>query len=496
MRLVSLCVKNKCIDLARSFQLIDTIDLLLNPYKMKRLIVFFLIYGTIHLLTAQTANTQTQSIKFSHTISFDQLSANDLDQSTIGTGNHAYASVPSPLGFKAEGPFYSATLVINNKPTLCNDIIIELAVATKDGLWNEWQVLRETRELPEVNRFISEPIFVDGNASVFKYRVRKAVEDCSFQATELELEWNFFNPGFSDPLDTYPRRQLHSRSIAYNCPFPTYVDRVGWGSPDGNNASCADISFTDVSHLIVHHSATPNESNDWAAVVRSFWNSHVNIRGWCDIGYNWLIDPNGVVYLGRGGGDDVRGAHFCGSNTGTMGVCVIGNFNIAPPTDAALSRLDSVLAWKACEAELQPGSRSLHNASGKVLNIISGHREGCNTSCPGDLLFSQLPDIINSTDSLLQIFILETSNDPALTENITIGPNPLGKYLKINSSLEITDGYDISLTDLLGREVYGTDLRSVIERGGLIDLSYLDKGVYVFRVMGKSGHWSKKVVKN
>src|SRR5437016_1926200 len=80
-----------------------------------------------------------------------------------------------------------------------------------------------------------------------------------------------------------------------------------------------------------------NAATDWAAVVRSIWVLHVQGNGWNDIGYNYLIDPNGVLYEGRGGGDGVMGAHFSCVNSGTMGVALLGTFSVVPAPAAALS---------------------------------------------------------------------------------------------------------------------------------------------------------------
>ncbi|MEZ4907434.1 MAG: hypothetical protein R2771_07300 [Saprospiraceae bacterium] len=40
-----------------------------------------------------------------------------------------------------------------------------------------------------------------------------------------------------------------------------------------------------------------------------------------------MIDPNGVIYEGRGGGDNVMGAHMCGHNYNTMGICALGTYS-------------------------------------------------------------------------------------------------------------------------------------------------------------------------
>lgn len=190
---------------------------------------------------------------------------------------------------------------------------------------------------------------------------------------------------------------------------PAVVSRTSWGCPDGQGSGWTP-QYTTVSHLIVHHSATANTSSDWAETVRGIWNFHTNDRGWGDVGYNYLIDPNGVIYEGRAGGDNVIGAHFSCQNGGTMGVCMLGTFTSASPTAAALSSLKRLLAWKAEQRGIDPLGSAYHAGTRLTLPRISGHRHGnpavpdyacTTTSCPGDNLYGQLQAIRTDVANLI-----------------------------------------------------------------------------------------------
>ena len=179
-------------------------------------------------------------------------------------------------------------------------------------------------------------------------------------------------------------------------PKPPVVTRTEWECPDGQITTHGSLSYTTVTHLIVHHTAMGVEepSSDWPALVRSIWNFHILERGWADISYNYLIDPNGVIYEGRSGGDNVMGAHFSGVNAGTMAVALLGDFTAEAPTTYALNSLKEILAWKCDQCGLDPEGRSLHEASQLILNTISGHRDGPKaTECPGETLYLLLPAI-------------------------------------------------------------------------------------------------------
>lgn len=197
---------------------------------------------------------------------------------------------------------------------------------------------------------------------------------------------------------------------------PPIVSRTEWGCPDGEENSRAAPEYTSVTHLVIHHTVLVPDSESveaYAALVRSIWDLHVFTRGWNDIGYNFLIDPAGLVYEGRAGSAgetgepgerDVRGAHFICANEGTMGVALLGDFTHAPPSPEALDSLARLLAWKCRERAIDPLGASLHPATMLHLEHICGHRDGngappesgacpIGTECPGEMLYRLLPGI-------------------------------------------------------------------------------------------------------
>ena len=85
------------------------------------------------------------------------------------------------------------------------------------------------------------------------------------------------------------------------------------------------------SYIIVHHSLTPDgSSKNWDAIKRY----HIETNGWSDIGYHYGVERVGnnyAVFLGRS--ETAQGAHCKdgGMNTKSLGVCLVGNFDSAPP---------------------------------------------------------------------------------------------------------------------------------------------------------------------
>lgn len=60
---------------------------------------------------------------------------------------------------------------------------------------------------------------------------------------------------------------------------------------------------------------------DSAAIIRAIYAYHTRALGWCDIGYNALVDKYGQVFEGRAGGitKGIVGSHAGGFNKNTWG---------------------------------------------------------------------------------------------------------------------------------------------------------------------------------
>ena len=291
--------------------------------------------------------------------------------------------------------------------------------------WYEWkdqsgQIISDNVQLeehldPEEHVHYSQLIYFPSTAAALRWGFRQQNPlPLNFQYIKL----HFYYPGETPPITNTPDPSQF-RSANCNCPIPSYLNRQAW-CPD-NTCTRQNPSSTEVTHLIIHHSAGSNTSNDWPAVVRSIWNFHVNIRGWDDIGYNWLIDAEGNVYEGRG--DNIRGAHFCGNNSNTMGVCMLGTFTDILPADQAIRSLHQLLSWKTCERDLNPLGSAFHSSSSKNLSIITPHRDGCSTECPGERFFTTFGNIRQAVaDSLAAC--TTTSQVDLKEAAITIYPNP------------------------------------------------------------------------
>ena len=151
-----------------------------------------------------------------------------------------------------------------------------------------------------------------------------------------------------------------------NGPYDAVTNPNGWLVYDQPLEEVLDT-------LVIHHSALPLSDGP-----REIQRLHQEERGFADIGYHFLIDENGRLYEGRA--INVRGAHTYGQNYGSIGICLIGNFEILQPAENQLAMLRSLLT---CLTAQYPAIRRL-----------AGHRDfNAGTLCPGANLEPLLPGL-------------------------------------------------------------------------------------------------------
>ncbi|WP_030977047.1 N-acetylmuramoyl-L-alanine amidase [Streptomyces sp. NRRL S-1824] len=191
-------------------------------------------------------------------------------------------------------------------------------------------------------------------------------------------------------------------SKPYIGPRPTIITRKGWGADEKLREK--SFAYTkSVKAAFIHHSATGNKytCSQAPSVLRGIYRYHVKSSGWRDIGYNFAVDKCGNIYEGRAGGvtKAVQGAHTLGFNTDSMGIAVLGTFTTSDPPAAAVNAIAKLTAWKlglfganpSSKATLVSGGGNRFKKGTKVkLNVISGHRDGFATECPGTRLYKKL----------------------------------------------------------------------------------------------------------
>jgi len=210
-------------------------------------------------------------------------------------------------------------------------------------------------------------------------------------------------------------------STSYNN-MPNIIRREDWGGDlskdegDGNYRCPSEYPVIDVSHAVIHHTATENEPSNPEQVVRNIWYHHAINRDWWDIGYNFLIDHEGNIYEGRENYNlefqDVQGAHAGpGNNQVSVGISLIGQFHpgysavdSGHPTGEALSSLEKLIAWRFSQYSLDPLGLASIGGKNNVPRIC-GHRDVGSTSCPGNNLYNKFSEIRDGVAHLMEHFI-------------------------------------------------------------------------------------------
>ena len=123
-----------------------------------------------------------------------------------------------------------------------------------------------------------------------------------------------------------------------------------------------------IDSLVLHHTYT---KDGLIVDFNAIKNYHMNVLGWIDIGYHYVIEVVGdqvMVLTGRD--EEVIGAHARGFNEHSIGIAIVGNFERTKPSEKLLNALMMLIA-------------EIFSRRG-VLKIY-GHREvkTSRTNCPG-----------------------------------------------------------------------------------------------------------------
>ena len=286
---------------------------------------------------------------------------------------------------------------------------IELRTRSAGGAWGPWaaaSVLGHAPDGPADNdRRFGEPIWV-GAATEVQLRSASAVHG---------VRLHFVAAGAPGPRAATAAAAAGAAALPLAQPVldagpgqPPIIARAAWAQ--GHAPARHVPEYGKVKLAFVHHSETPNGygAGQVPSILFSIFVYHRYVRDYFDIGYNFAVDAYGRIWEARAGGIDqaVMGAHAGGYNTQSTGVVVLGSFAGVAPPPAALSALERLLAWKLAlhgvpalgrvPVEVSPdGAVYTAFAPGSHVSLprIAGHRDGDQTSCPGEALYARLPSI-------------------------------------------------------------------------------------------------------
>ncbi|WP_411284813.1 N-acetylmuramoyl-L-alanine amidase [Lapillicoccus sp.] len=353
----------------------------------------------------------------------------------------AASTQPAVLTAQLETGRFTAAGVTWTAPDATSAIVVQVRVREK-GTWTDWQHLG-TSDTPTTagsdaqhaqNRVATEPL-TTGSADAIQVRV-----DAGGGPIPADLSLLTVDPGTSpaDATLVAPRALAAAGGVAQ----PAIITRAQWGADESMRNCTATYSST-IKVGFVHHTVGSNTyaASESASIMRGIYAYHVNGNGWCDVGYNFLVDRYGQIFEGRAGGIDspVIGAHTGGMNLDSFGVAAMGTFSTASTPSAMLTSISQVLGWKLGMYGRDPnGSDVLVSAGGPstrfpagqsvTFRTVSGHRDSGDTECPGDVLYNQLPKLRTMAASYIAASDIRGSVPPRVNGGSSPVLSPDGAY--------------------------------------------------------------------
>jgi N-acetylmuramoyl-L-alanine amidase len=371
------------------------------------------------------------------TISVPATLARSVELSDAGPGPHSltFSFAPTHVAFEWSAEDHDE---------------LQFRTVDEDGSFSAWRTAHADADASTSDAHFSSAIAVDRPRSL-QWRADGGITDVSID--------------YVNTLDG-PRRSVSVPALADAAPrAPDIVTRAEWGADESvkrTTGTCTRV-FYRVQQLFVHHTAGVNDDPHPKATMRAIYHFHTQQRGWCDVGYNFVIAPDGTTFEGRWArkyapweihssenvrGEAVSGAHVAEFNSGSVGVSMMGNFSQMPPSPAARRALAELLAWEADRHDLRPkGTHTYKNPSTSVskrLPYIAGHRDAGQTECPGNHLYSALSAVRRDVKAV-------------------IGPGKADTALSLEpSSKKATYGEEITLSGTLTQGAAGLGGQTVV----------------------------------
>ncbi|WP_281277690.1 N-acetylmuramoyl-L-alanine amidase [Nocardia pseudobrasiliensis] len=284
-----------------------------------------------------------------------------------------------------------------------------------DGGWGPWYTTDRVESSRDDHvrdeKTGTEPIFVGRTKAVQVLVTHKAAAAVPHTDDPAQLAAAGLSAVLIDPGRGVADRNLADVAQALPGNGPQFISRAQWGADESLRDNCPEQQPTyddGLGGITVHHTAGRNDytREESAGIVRAIYSYHAKTLGWCDIGYNALVDKYGQIFEGRFGGMDkpVQGAHAGGFNENTSGVAIMGDFQTEPPTDAAVEAAGQLIGWRARMAGLDPKGHTTMYSEGTdftpypegaavQLPIVFAHRDVGSTTCPGDAAYALMDRI-------------------------------------------------------------------------------------------------------
>ncbi len=338
-----------------------------------------------------------------------------------------------------------------------------------DGTWGDWRPLH-------VVRSATDSVFVAGFREEVYRRDQRFELRFEVEAGET---LHLHDAGVFDNRKDEDRQQQGGQMAGLagkkkgHIIAPPLITRDEWGAAPFIRGNPVPLANPDYEYLTFHHAAgfRATTVEEGKAQVKAIQDLHQNIRGWSDIGYQFVIDRGGHLYQGRPFLDGsttleqvpllALGAHVGGHNTGNIGVAILGCYH--PPegtfctdviTPEAMATYINLFAFLSERYGVEP-------------ERIRGHRDFSSTACPGDNNYPLLGGLRSDVAQLL------------VTGNAPLGEATLAAATDTEGVVHLSWGFllDLGIASYRIERTINGHTEVVFEGTGAESAAFVDAGV-------------------
>jgi peptidoglycan hydrolase-like amidase len=272
---------------------------------------------------------------------------------------------------------------------------IYLKIGKDSSLQKDWIWVNDEKDGKDGDALVRGEIINANKDLYFQYKIDFGASDIG---KEFQLKLNLF--------DTSTQVGGVAISSDNSGLGPKIISRAEWGANESYMTWASEYDTPKA--FVIHHTAGEEGAlnSNQMSVVRNLYYGHAKSNGWGDIGYNYVIDVSGNIYEGRSGGGGVVAGHTLGYNNGTIGIVLIGDYNVRNVETPQYDALMSLIAYKAFQYNINPtGQVYLKN---KTISTVVGHRDLNATACPGNTLYERIQDLKGKANTKLNIYPAKT----------------------------------------------------------------------------------------